>query len=76
MKAHKNRDGYDLRTTEIMLNTPITDLSRLIGQKWFLPLEKLAEASGVSMYTLSRAVRGEKIVAWCEERIRKVLEKL
>ena len=71
-----NREGYDERTYKIMMSKPITDLSRLIGSKWFLPLERLAEKSGVSMTVITRAVHGEEIAPWNEKKIRKVLEKL
>lgn len=72
----RNGNGHEARYTKIMLSKPITDLSRLIGEKWFLPLEKLAEESGVSLKIIIKAVHGESIWIVNEKKIRKVLEKL
>lgn len=60
--------------TKAMMETPITDLSRLIGAKWFLPLEELSKKSGVAMRWITQAVRGGKIHPNIEKKIREVLE--
>lgn len=59
-----------------MLATPKTDLSRLMGAKWFLSLEKLADRSGVPLGVVLRAVRGERLHPSNERKIRKVLDEL
>ena len=53
-----------------------TELQRLIGEKWFLTLERLGEEIGVSGWTIQKAFHGEKILPQTEERLRKYLEKL
>ena len=73
MKRRGN--GHEERNTRIMMEMPITDLSRLIGEKWFLPLEKLAEESDVSLSIVIKAVHGNKIGYWSEKKIRRVLNK-
>ncbi len=73
----RNREGYDELETKIMLKKPITPLSKLIGQKWFLSLDKLAEKSGVSVCTLKKVLNGYGYVSEkCEQKIRDFLEKL
>lgn len=76
MAKHINRDGYEERETKIMLNTPITELSRYIGSKWFLTLEQLSEQSGLSLTTIQKAVHGERITPYYEKRLRNFLDKL
>lgn len=76
MAKHENRDGYAERSTKIMIKKPITELSRLIGQKWFLPLEKLSEKSGVPLQIIKRAVGGDNIRIDNERKICKALEEL
>ena len=71
-----NREGYDERSTRIMMSNPITELSRLIGAKWFKPLEKLAEGAGVHLLTVKKAIRGEQILPRYEEKLRDFLGKL
>lgn len=72
MSKHENEE----RETRIMLETPITELSRFIGAKWFLTLEQLAEQSGLPIRTILKAVHGEKIAPFYEKRLRTFLEKL
>ena len=62
--------------TMLMMEKPITELSRLIGAKWFLPLEELQKKTGVPMRWITQAVRGGKIPAEYEKKIREVLESL
>lgn len=69
-------DGYDEYQTKGMLEAPITELSKLIGQKWFLPLENLSLKTGVSLSTIIQAVRGYQIGVISEQKIRVVLEAL
>lgn len=70
-------NGYGNIHTKRMLAMPITDLSRLIGRKWFLPLRTLAERSGVPLYTIYRAVEGGKLKAHNhEQKLRMFLETL
>ena len=71
---YQNHEGYDQRTTSIMLNTPITDLSRLIGAKWFLTIEQLSEQSGVPFPSVQKAVQGKPIRPCYEQRLREFLE--
>lgn len=68
-----NRDEYTLK---VMLNTPKTDLSRLIGEKWYLSIERLAEKSGVPAKTIHRALHGQKIRQAYENKLRAFLNKL
>jgi hypothetical protein len=72
----QNREGYDERILKIMMSKPVTPLSRLIGQKWYLPLDKLAEQTGVKITTIQHAVNGKPIQPWNERKIREFLEKL
>lgn len=65
---------YEAETTKIMLKKPITKLLRLIGRKWFLPLEKLSAQSGVPLQTTVRAANGEKILERYERRLTAFLE--
>ena len=76
MAKQINRGGYDERSTKIMMNKPITELSRFIGSKWFLSTERLAEKSGVPYTTIRKAVEGEKIAPHHEEKLRLFLDKL
>ena len=62
--------------TMCMMETPITDLSRLIGAKWFRPLEELAKEAGVYMRWITQAVRGGDIPQNIEQKLREVLDKL
>ena len=72
MQIHRT---YEELTTEIMLKKPITKLSRLIGRKWFLPLEKLSAQSRVPLQTIVRAVNGEEnILDRYEQRLTAFLE--
>ena len=65
---------YEERSTKIMLEKPITPLARLIGRKWFLTIEELAERAGVSVHTLSRVLQGERIGAETERKLTAFLE--
>ena len=69
-------DSRDEYTLKIMLLTPKSELSRLIAEKWYLSLERLAEESGVPLKTIIRAVRGQKIRHDYEKKLRRVLDKL
>ena len=66
--------GTDENITKRMLSLPKTDISKLIGQKWFLTLEKLSERTGVSVSILEGAVEGQKIHISNERKIRRYLE--
>lgn len=74
MGKQVNKEGYLERNTRIMLQTPITELSRFIGAKWYLPLEKLSERSGVSYEVIKRALHGETIGVVSERKLREFLE--
>ena len=74
MGKQVNKYGYQERSTKIMLATPITELSRFIGSKWYLPLEKLSELSGVSYEVIKRAIHGETIGVVSERKLRGFLE--
>lgn len=76
MAKQVNRDGYDERSYKLMMNAPITSLSRYIGAKWFSPLQKLSEQSGVPITSVKKAVKGEKITPFYEDKLRKYLQKL
>ena len=71
-----NRSGYDERSTKIMMERPITELSRLIGEKWFLSIDLLAEKCGVNKRWISQALNGGEIGRHIEQKIRDYLEKL
>lgn len=66
--------GTDENITKRMMSMPITDISKLIGAKWFLPLEKLSERTGISVSILEGAVEGQKIHISNERKLRKYLE--
>jgi hypothetical protein len=76
MSKQVNREGYDWRSTKIMLDTPITELSRYIARKWFGTVERLSERSGVVPRTISQALSGKKIMPCYEKRLRAFLDKL
>ena len=67
--SHQNKEGYEERTTKIMLSKPITELSRLIGMKWFLPIEKLSQRSGVSLRIIYSALAGEKLTDYSKSKL-------
>ena len=69
-------NGCEETHTKRMLAMPITDLSRLIGRKWFLSLENLAEKSGLPRGTIARAVNGGEILPRYEDKLRAYLEAL
>lgn len=71
MKIH---DTYEERTTKIMLARPITDLSRFIGEKWFLSIDLLAEKCGVNKRWISQTLNGGKVSKKIEQKIRNFLE--
>ena len=73
---NKNSNGHEELMTKRMLNTPITPTSKLIGQKWFLPLEVLSDKTGVPYGALCSAIRGKKIYPKYEIQIEKYLSKL
>lgn len=52
----------------------MTDLQKLIAAKWFLPLETLAQRSGVCFAHIQRVLHGEEIVDWSEKNLRKFLK--
>ena len=62
--------------TMLMLEKPITELSRLIGAKWFRPLDELAKKADIAMKWVTQAVRGGKIPPEFERKLREVLESL
>lgn len=66
----------DESKTKRELEKPITDLSKLIGQKWFKSLDELAEKVGVPVNIIKNVVNGKKVRSWNERRIRDFLEKL
>ena len=51
-----------------------TELKRLIMDKWFLPLETLAQRSGVYIATIRRVMRGDEVGDWREQNLREFLE--
>ena len=60
--------------TQDMMDKPITELSKLIASKCFLPLDKFAKEIGVGKEWLMQAVRGEKLPPHIENRLREALE--
>lgn len=75
-KFNNHSNGHEEYETRVMLSRPITALSKLIGAKWFLPIEKLSEQAGVPINTLLKAVRGGTIPPCKEEKLRAFLERL
>lgn len=76
MSKQVNREGYDERTTQIMLNRPITELSRYIARKWFGTVERLSEESGVPLRSIIQALHGKAMMPCYEKRLRDFLKKL
>ena len=68
--------GHNEYMYKIMMARPQTELSKDIGRKWYLTLEKLAEESGLSISVIFRAVEGDKIGKDSESKIRAVLNNL
>lgn len=64
------------KSTKKMFETPITELSRYIASKWYLPLERLSEQSGVPLAVIKRAIRGGSILPKYEKPLREYLDKL
>lgn len=62
--------------TENMINTPKTELSRLIGEKWFLGVDELSEQSKIPKRWITQVLHGDKISEKIEKRLRAFLEKL
>ena len=52
----------------------ITPLNRMIGAKWFLGADKLAKRSGVARKAVAKIMRGEKVGAPHERKLREFLE--
>ena len=52
----------------------MTDIQKLIGQKWFLPLDRLAERTGIKRVTILRALRGGAIYPAYERKLKEFLE--
>lgn len=53
------------------MNTP---LNKLIAEKWFLPLDKLAERTGIGVHTLGKIICGKNVGQSCERKLRVFLE--
>ena len=75
MKCGKYETASEFHT-RLMLSHPITPLARLIGRKWFLPIEKLVEKTGVSERTFYFIMRGDTVSPPIEKKIRSYLETL
>lgn len=52
----------------------MTDTQKLIAEKWFLTLDRLAERTGLARSTLGRIVRGYHVGEESERKVRKYLE--
>lgn len=59
-----------------MSQKPVTELFRLIGEKWYLTIEELSKQSKVPTRWITQAVRGGKICEKFEQRLRTFLEEL
>lgn len=57
-----------------MINTPVTDLRMLIGQKWFLGAKKLYKRSGVACETILKAASGKDIPIYEHKKLVRFLE--
>ena len=67
-------NGYEGYLTKQMIERPISPLARLIGNKWFMSGEMLAERVGVSADAISRLLNGDKVGEKTENKIRTYLE--
>lgn len=67
---------YEEMSTRVMLSKPKTELASLIGRKWFLSLEKLAEQSGVPLLTIKRALNGGVVTEKFQKKLTEFLVKL
>lgn len=67
-------NGSEERVTKQMLEYPISSLAKLIGSKWYLPLEKLSEKSGAPITAIIRVLKGKPIRADNERKLREFLE--
>lgn len=65
--------NFDEYSTKEMLKKPITELARLIGEKWYLTIEQLAERSGVGVGSIKLALRGENIHPYQAKKLKKFL---
>lgn len=52
----------------------MTDTQKLMAEKWFLTLDRLAERTGLKRSTLSRIARGYHVGEETERKVRKYLE--
>ena len=71
MEAYETYEAY---LTREMLQKPITTLSRLIANKWFLTLQTLSERTGVPVTVIENAVEGGKLRADNDRKLRRYLE--
>jgi hypothetical protein len=53
--------GVQVNETKLMMSRPITELSRLIGMKWFRPLDKLAARADIPIGAVINVVEGRAI---------------
>lgn len=61
--------------TKEILATPITPLARFIVQHWVGSPEALAEASGVSVKVICKALESKEIGKLAEKKLREALSK-
>ena len=68
--------GHNEYACKVMISKPQTELSKYIGRKWYLTIEKLSEKSNVSARIISTAIAGKSIGKESEAKIRRVLKNL
>lgn len=66
---------FEAKKTLQMVNTPVTEIQKLIGRKWFLTPGLLAKRAGVGKDIVVDAIRGKEIPYSCEQKLKKFLEK-
>ena len=65
---------FEAKKTLQMVNTPVTEIQKLIGRKWFLSPGLLAKRAGVGKDIIADAIRGKKLPYSSEQKLKKFLE--
>ena len=76
MGKQVNKYGYQERSTKVMLNKPITKLSRFVGMHWYLGAERLSKEANVPLKSAYNAIAGGAVPDVYEKKIRKFLGSL
>ena len=65
---------FEAKKTLQMVNTPVTEIQKLIGRKWFLRPDLLAKRANIGYEAVIDAANGKKLPAIVEKKLRRYLE--